>query len=277
MSQYTTQLLNIVKQMNYPNNNTPINQQIKNACPFIFDFPYPIFVESYRRTLEEKIIRHYIMKEICCETYALWKMFLEDKMNLIMPYYNELYKTTLWEFDALTDIDLWETYEGSKNNMENILSKILGNNSSKFNSNDVLSENTSLKSDYSKDNNGNVNETGNNLSSDLPQANYAGIDYGTNLNEIENNSTSTNHETGSNTDSTNRSTNNTSESITADSLNTENNTNRKNSEDEVFTRHTSGLAGKFNPAELLLKYREAIINIDQLIINDLHDLFMLVY
>lgn len=277
MSQYTTQLLNIVKQMNYPNNNTPINQQIKNVCPFIFDFPYPIFVESYRRTLEEKIIRHYIMKEICCETYGLWKMFLEDKMNLIMPYYNELYKTTLWEFDALTDIDLWETYEGSKNNIENVLSKILGNNSSKFNSSDILSENTSLKSDYSKDNNGNINETGNNLSSDLPQANYAGLDYGTNLNEIENNSSSTNHESGSNTDSTNRSTNNNSESLTSDTLNTENNTNRKNSEDEVFTRHTSGLAGKFNPAELLLKYREAIINIDQLIINDLHDLFMLVY
>lgn len=277
MSQYTTQLLNIVKQMNYPNNNISISQQIKNACPFIFDFPYPIFVESYRRTLEEKIIRHYIMKEICCETYALWKMFLEDKMNIIMPYYNELYKTTLWEFDALTDIDLWETYEGSKNNMENILSKILGNNSSKFNSNDILSENTSLKSDYSKDNNGNISETGNNLSSDLPQANYAGVDYGTNLNEIENNSTSTNHESGSNTDITNRSTNNNSESLTSDTLNTENNTNRKNSENEVFTRHTSGLAGKFNPAELLLKYREAIINIDQLIINDLHDLFMLIY
>lgn len=277
MSQYTTQLLNIVKQMNYPNNNISISQQIKNACPFIFDFPYPIFVESYRRTLEEKIIRHYIMKEICCETYALWKMFLEDKMNIIMPYYNDLYKTTLWEFDALTDIDLWETYEGSKNNMENILSKILGNNSSKFNSNDVLSENTSLKSDYSKDNNGNISETGNNLSSDLPQANYAGVDYGTNLNEIENNSTSTNHESGSNTDITNRSTNNISESLTSDTLNTENNTNRKNSENEVFTRHTSGLAGKFNPAELLLKYRKAIINIDQLIINDLHDLFMLVY
>lgn len=277
MSQYTTQLLNIVKQMNYPNNNIPINQQIKNACPFIFDFEYPIFAESYRRTLEEKILRHYLMKEICCETYGLWKMFLEDKMNLIMPYYNELYKTTLWEFDALTDIDLWETYEGSKNNMENILSKILGNNSSKFNSNDILSENTSLKSDYSKNNNGNISETGNTLSSDLPQANYAGVDYGTNLNEIENNSTSTNHESGSNTDSTNRSTNNNSESLTSDTLNTENNTNRKNSEDEVFTRHTSGLAGKFNPAELLLKYREAIINIDQLIINDLHDLFMLVY
>lgn len=277
MSQYTTQLLNIVKQMNYPNNNIPINQQIKNACPFIFDFEYTIFAESYRRTLEEKILRHYLMKEICCETYELWKMFLEDKMNIIMPYYNDLYKTTLWEFDALTDTNLWETYEGSKNNMENVLSKILGNNSSKFNSSDILSENTSLKSDYSKDNNGNVNETGNNLSSDLPQANYAGIDYGTNLNEIENNSTSTNHETGSNTDSTNRSTNNTSESITADTLNTENNTNRKNSEDEVFTRHTTGLAGKFNPAELLLKYREAIINIDQLIINDLHDLFMLIY
>ena len=72
----------------------------------VFDFDYPIIDEAYRATLEKKILKHYYTREICCETVGLWKLFLNCKMNEIMPYYNQLYKSALIEFNPLYDVDL---------------------------------------------------------------------------------------------------------------------------------------------------------------------------
>lgn len=52
---------------------------------------YPIFDETYRETLNNKIIRHYFMYEIGAETSGLFRMFVRDAMFMIMPYYNQLY------------------------------------------------------------------------------------------------------------------------------------------------------------------------------------------
>lgn len=67
---------------------------------------FPIFDETYREKLCSKILEHYFMREICAETVGLWRMWLNSKMNEIMPYYNELYKTTLLEYDPLTNTRL---------------------------------------------------------------------------------------------------------------------------------------------------------------------------
>lgn len=52
---------------------------------------YPIFDEAYRQTLNDKIIRRYLMHEIGAETAGLFRLFVRDAMFLIMPYYNQLY------------------------------------------------------------------------------------------------------------------------------------------------------------------------------------------
>ena len=70
-----------------------IDDVLDAAVPNIFDFEYPIFDEEYRELLEKKILRHYYTREICEETVGLWKLRLQDKMNLIMPYYNQMYKS----------------------------------------------------------------------------------------------------------------------------------------------------------------------------------------
>src|SRR5690625_2126005 len=59
----------------------------------VFDFDYPIFDESYRPILEQKIIDHYYFREIGLETIGQFKHFLKSRMNTIMPYYNQLYKS----------------------------------------------------------------------------------------------------------------------------------------------------------------------------------------
>lgn len=62
---------------------------------------YPIFDESYRDGLNNKIIRHFWFREIGFETAALFRDSLAVKMNEIMPYYNQLYKSTLIKIEPL--------------------------------------------------------------------------------------------------------------------------------------------------------------------------------
>ena len=72
---------------------------------------YPIFEESYRSKLNEKILNHYYMREIGFETAGLFKRYLNVKKNEIMPYYNQLYLSAQIEFDPLETYSTNEQYE----------------------------------------------------------------------------------------------------------------------------------------------------------------------
>lgn len=68
---------------------------IKTLIDNNFDFKmtdYPIFDEEYRETLNKNILHHYYENEIGFETAPLFRFYLNQKLNEIMPYYNELYK-----------------------------------------------------------------------------------------------------------------------------------------------------------------------------------------
>lgn len=74
---------------------------------------FPIFDEKYRAVLCKKILRHYYTREICCEAVGRWKLFLSDKMNNIMPYYNQLYQSELLKIQPLVSVDRSVTHNGS--------------------------------------------------------------------------------------------------------------------------------------------------------------------
>lgn len=82
-----------------------IDDIITKAAPKIFNFSFPIFDESYRLPLEKQILRHYYTREICEETVGLWKLRLQDRLNLIMPKYNQLYESAMLEFNPMYDVD----------------------------------------------------------------------------------------------------------------------------------------------------------------------------
>lgn len=69
---------------------------------------YPIFDETYRRPLNNKILRHYWFREIGFETAELFKRYLNQTLAEIMPYYNQLYKSELIEFNPLYNVDRYE-------------------------------------------------------------------------------------------------------------------------------------------------------------------------
>lgn len=83
---------------------------ITEAAPSVFG-NFPIYDENYRLPLETKILRHFYTREISEETVGLWKLRLNDKMNIIMPFYNKLYESELLKFNPFYDVDLTRDYK----------------------------------------------------------------------------------------------------------------------------------------------------------------------
>ena len=76
---------------------------------------YPIFDENYRETLNNNILHHYYENEIGFETAPLFRFYLNQKLNEIMPYYNELYKAQKKLIDdnlLLNNVNLTEELKG---------------------------------------------------------------------------------------------------------------------------------------------------------------------
>lgn len=206
---------------------------------------YPIFDESYRELLNGKIIEHYWFREIGLETPGLFKRFLNRKMNEIMPYYNQLYKSTLKEFDPYVNYQMETT--GTTDSLH----------SEQRTTNRDETATTDAESKTSTDTNGKSRT----LVSQTPQMQLSGReDYASNI-------TDTSSSTISNGDSTQTSTAKTNLEDVA-------NMNAQNS-DNYVTR-VSGLSGITNSAALL-QFRETFINIDMLVIDELQELFMGIY
>ena len=96
-----------------PNSNSQTTltlRELVNNCAVLFDKtrPYPIWNEDHRAELEQKIVDHYAMRQIGFETFGRFKHELNRKMREIMPYYVELYKTTLFEYNPIENYNMEE-------------------------------------------------------------------------------------------------------------------------------------------------------------------------
>lgn len=114
MSKYTTQVRFICEtcaKLTVSAGFNDIEDILDKSWNRIFS-DFPIFDESYRPELCKKILRHYYTREICCETVGRWKLFLNDKMKNIMPYYNQLYQSELLKIQPLVSVDKSVTHNG---------------------------------------------------------------------------------------------------------------------------------------------------------------------
>ena len=143
---------------------------IKSLIDNNFDFglkDYPIFDEEYRPHLNDMILKHYYMSEIGFETANLFKQYLNNKMNEIMPYYNTLYKLQgdLLESGIDQNVNLTESY-----------------------THNVTTEGTSESNSNSTNENKNVSQNtpqGNLTEQNINNFNYAdNISFGNNNSEI---------------------------------------------------------------------------------------------
>ena len=280
MSKYTTEVRYICESMaglNQSEGYMSVSDIIEKSIPKIFDFNFPIFDENYRRVLERKILKHYYTREIGLETYGLWKLKLDTKLNEIMDYYNQLYKSALLEFNPFYDTDLTRkrvvdttgtnTSNTSKTNrsdtdvtMDKSVS-IDGTNSTEYSDTDASNNNINRKNLYSDTPQGAIDE----LEANRYLTN-ATID-----NNVENLSRKSNGEGSNKIDSTEEQSGNTRTEVSGNE-NENYQSNIKNLEN--YIEEVKGKAGGSNYSKLLKEFRETFLNIDMMIINDLSDLFM---
>lgn len=83
---------------------TKIRNLAKATHENIFDFDYPLSSKVNKEDFECQILNHFIMRRIGQETFTAFQLFLENKLNEILPYYNTL-------FDSLIDYNLFNDGE----------------------------------------------------------------------------------------------------------------------------------------------------------------------
>ena len=92
-----------------------VNDVLEKCVSGVFNFNFPVFDESYRKPLEIKILKHFYTREIGFESVGLWKLKLDTKLNEVMPYFNQLYKSELLSFNPLYDVDYQTSHTLNRN------------------------------------------------------------------------------------------------------------------------------------------------------------------
>lgn len=249
MSKYTTEVRFICENsagLSESEGANNVDSILDKCWNKVFNFDFPIFDENYRQVLCKKILKHYYTREIAHETVGRWKLALNAKLNEIMPYYNQLYKSELLEFNPFYDVDLTRSREGSGTSNR-------------------TSNNTEINSGTSKNvssGSGTNNTVTLNRFSDTPQNSMdtQGIADSVPLTTVtkvnENNTT------------TNESTDTLTRKDSKNGIGTENINNT-----DKYIEKVKGKQGTENYSSLLKKFRETFLNIDMMIIEDCSDCF----
>ena len=307
MSKYTTEVRFICESISGEISSKgykSIDEIINKAIPKVFDFDYPIFDEKYRTVLEKKILKHFYTREIGEETYALWKLRLDTKLNEIMPYFNKLYNSELLEFNPLYTVNMNRIHntqqDSQKIESENIKDKTENKTNRELNTNNVNQienesntsndiKNTSTDTLSSK-NNTHVNGTKWDKYSDTPQGAVANIENDSYLTNARQNTDLSDTDSATSSVGTNISGSNGTENTSTkgknitiggekvvDNSDSDYNRSRgvvdKSNTTENYLEQVVGYNGS-NPSKLLQDYRDSFLNIDLMIIKELDVLFM---
>lgn len=201
---------------------------------------FPIHDPEYRPILVGKIVDHYWNREIGMETVDMFQLAMRRKMNEIMPIYTELYKSTQLDFDPMKTVNV-----STINNAISAVDRTNATNATTDNTNTSSSNTTS-------------NATSRTIQSDFPQTMLNGSgDYAS----AGADASSATSGTAGGTE-TGQVVQGASEAGSEDATTSGDST-------------TSGYQGI--PADILVAYRQSLINIDTMIIAELEDLFMIIW
>lgn len=270
MAKYTTLVKSICESLagqrdpsTFANADTVINQ----AIPKIFSH-FPLYNEEHRNILCSKILKHYYFREICCETVGQWKFYLNSKLNEIMPFYNEMYKTVEFEYNPLHNVDITRTGNENligltKDNETKAIADTLTKKGEQHGQ-EIFNGTNDITRNATNSNTERFSDTPQNELSDIQQDKYltsATLNDGTNkgTEKSENSSTNTVNNTNSSTDTRN---------VSDSTYRTNDLTN-----DKTYTEKITGKNNSESYSKIITEYRKAILNVDMMIINELEDLF----
>lgn len=202
MSKYTITIKDIVNGYVDPNISR-IDDKLDNTRAYIFDFDYPIIDEATKKRIEIAILKHYYYREIAFETIGMFKIKLNDRLNLIMSRYNALYEKQ--DLSLSPYINSYLNEAGDSNNSSNITNE-----------------------DWQT-----TSDTPRGILTELKEGKYSSM-----------------------------------------AVYTENNDNTTN--DNEYERHVESLNG-LTYAEAFRNYYDNIISIDEELVNEFSDLFMIIW
>ena len=213
---------------------------------------YPIFDESHRSVLNQKIIDTFYTREIGIESVDDWVFKLNVKMRNIMPMYNKLYESELLNFNPLLTMDMKQISDSNSESKSDNSVKNVSNTDSE--SEEIANQNSTTSTD----------SKARVVNTVTPQKRLAGnMDYASG-------GTDTTSLTGVDSDSTSGS--NANSTVKNDSTSTGNTANTDKGHAESSTKGYSG-----SPSALLQEFRDTILNIDMQIIDELDELFMQIW
>ena len=231
---------------------------IDNPLIGLFTFDYDFYSDNPKdkEEFEKLFIQWYYFREIGFETPERFKMKLQAKLNVIMPYYRQL---ALTEWNKVRTAEQMMT---SKNLKETTTHEqtISGNNESSLNG-ETSQTGTSTSTNHQETTN-TQNAKSSNLSDGVSQSSLED-GFLTSVTGINDNG---------NQNITGNSTN------TAELTSTQNSSGTNNqtlSESTTFT--SEGDIGIQTPAYSITQWRKILININQMIIDECNDLFMKIY
>ena len=249
MSKYTTEVRFICENsagLSESEGANNVDSILDKCWNKVFNFDFPIFDENYRQVLCKKILKHYYTREIAHETVGRWKLALNAKLNEIMPYYNQLYKSELLEFNPFYDVDLTRSKEGSGTSNRTSNNTEINSGTSKNVSSGSGTNNTVTLNRYSDTPQNSMDTQG--IADSVPL---------TTVTKVNEDNTTTNEST---------------DTLTRNDNKTGSGTENINNTDKYIEK-VKGKQGTENYSSLLKKFRETFLNIDMMIIDDCSDCF----
>ena len=212
----------------------------------VFTFDYEFYSDNVqdKETFERLFVSHFYFREIGFETPERFKMKLQSKLNLIMPYYRQLAMT---EWHKVRSIEQMMTSKNLTETTEHMQS-IQGN-----------SETQSNQSSSS-------NATQNTISSNESKA--SNLADGVSQSSLDDGYLTASGKTEQTDNTQSEATGNANHSILG-------NNEQQLTEKTTFT--SNGDIGIQTPAYAITEWRKIIINLNQMIINECEDLFLKIY
>lgn len=244
----------------------------------IWDFTYPSFYKDEAKSkFEQKVIDHFYFRQIGQETPERFKHYFRCRVQEIMPYYCNLYKTVeimnVIE-DPFANVDVRE--EIKESTMSNSLSQSTSTqqSSSEQQSSSTQSATSDGRAQSSNEVEGSSSKT--HIMSDTPRGTINNIEsYMTNAETESGDSRETTTADTTSREETNGSGSSRGSGSSSGSGSSRDETENSITKNYVYTK--KGNQGVNTYAHDMIEYRQTILNIDEMIIKDLNCLFLGVY
>lgn len=248
MSKYTTEVRFICESTSGLSESKgfgSVDEVLNSSWDKIFTSKVSFFDEEYRSVLCKKILKHYYLREICSEVVGIWKLWMNERLEMIMPYYNKLYESARLEFDPLKDVNYSRTYDKTGSDVGTGSRSTEGINSGTGESTQTNTSKSKTVDKYA----------------DTPQGALDNVESGTYLT----NARIVNVDNSASLKGTNKSSGSYSDS--------ENSNSTMNST-EKYVESIAGKMGTASYSKMLNEYRSTLLNIDAMIVDEFSDLFM---